>query len=111
MKVVKISKPNHFDIVDEQMPKPNASEALLKVKYCGICGSDLQTYTGNQPFADYPRIPGHEFSAEIVEIPDNNRGLRKGMLVTANPYFNCGKCYSCRRGFINCCQDNKTMGV
>ncbi len=93
------------------MPKPAAGEALLKIKYCGICGSDLQTYTGNQPFADYPRIPGHEFSAEIVEIPENNRGLKKGMLVTANPYFNCGKCYSCRRGFINCCQDNKTMGV
>ena len=84
---------------------------MLKVKYCGICGSDLQTYTGNQPFADYPRIPGHEFSAEIVEVPENNRGLKKGMVVTANPYFNCGKCYSCRRGFVNCCQDNKTMGV
>jgi len=84
---------------------------LLKVKFCGICGSDLQTYTGNQPFADYPRIPGHEFSAEIVEVPENNRGLKKGMVVTANPYFNCGKCYSCSRGFINCCQDNKTMGV
>jgi len=93
------------------MPKPAAGEALLKIKYCGICGSDLQTYTGNQPFADYPRIPGHEFSAEIVEVPENNRGLKKGMLVTANPYFNCGKCYSCRRGFVNCCQDNKTMGV
>jgi 2-desacetyl-2-hydroxyethyl bacteriochlorophyllide A dehydrogenase len=111
MKVVKISKPGQFDIVDEPMPKPAAGEALLKVKYCGICGSDLQTYTGNQPFADYPRIPGHEFSAEIVEIPENSRGLKRGMLVTANPYFNCGKCYSCRRGFVNCCEDNKTMGV
>ncbi len=111
MKVVKIAAPGQFDIVEEPMPKPAAGEALLKIKYCGICGSDLQTYTGNQPFADYPRIPGHEFSAEIVEIPENNRGLKKGMIVTANPYFNCGKCYSCRRGFINCCQDNKTMGV
>lgn len=93
------------------MPKPAAGEALLKIKCCGICGSDLQTYTGNQPFADYPRIPGHEFSAEIVEVPENNRGLKKGMVVTANPYFNCGTCYSCRRGFVNCCEDNKTMGV
>ncbi|MDR0418732.1 MAG: zinc-binding alcohol dehydrogenase family protein [Prevotellaceae bacterium] len=111
MKVVKIAKPGEFDIVDEPMPKPQGGEALLKIKYCGICGSDLQTYIGNQPFADYPRIPGHEFSAEIVEIPENNRGLKPGMVVTANPYFNCGKCYSCRRGFVNCCQENKTMGV
>jgi 2-desacetyl-2-hydroxyethyl bacteriochlorophyllide A dehydrogenase len=92
-------------------PKPAAGEALLKVKYCGICGSDLQTYTGNQPFADYPRIPGHEFSAEIVEIGANSKNLKRGMIVTANPYFSCGACYSCRRGFVNCCRDNKTMGV
>ena len=119
MKVVKISQPGQFDIVEEPMPKPAAGEALLKIKCCGICGSDLQTYTGNQPFADYPRIPGHEFSAEIVEInpaegcatPENSHGLKKGMVVTANPYFNCGTCYSCRRGLVNCCESNQTMGV
>ncbi|MDR0712057.1 MAG: zinc-binding alcohol dehydrogenase family protein [Prevotellaceae bacterium] len=111
MKVVRIAKPGELNIVEAAMPKPAAGEALLKVMYCGICGSDLQTYTGNQPFADYPRIPGHEFSAEIIEIPTNSKGLKTGMTVTANPYFCCGKCYSCRRGVVNCCQDNKTMGV
>lgn len=84
---------------------------MLKIKYCGICGSDIATYTGNQPFATYPRIPGHEFSAEIIEIDKNDLGLHKGMIVTANPYFNCGTCYSCRRGKVNCCEDNQTMGV
>ncbi|MDR3366487.1 MAG: alcohol dehydrogenase catalytic domain-containing protein, partial [Prevotellaceae bacterium] len=53
MKAVKIAKPGEFDVVEVPTPKPAAGEALLKVKYCGICGSDLQTYTGNQPFADY----------------------------------------------------------
>lgn len=111
MKAVKITTPGELAIVEMPLPRPAAGEALLKVKYCGICGSDLQTYTGNQPFAGYPRIPGHEFSAEIVEIPANSKGLERGMTVTANPYFCCGKCYPCRRGFVNCCEDNKTMGV
>ncbi len=37
--------------------------------------------------------------------------MKAGDIVTCNPYFNCGTCYSCRRGFVNCCTDNQTMGV
>lgn len=111
MKAVFISEPNKIEVREVPMPKVGPGEALLKIKYVGICGADVASYTGNQPFTTYPRIPGHEFSAEIVEIPENDLGLKKGMIVTANPYFNCGKCYSCERGFVNCCTDNKTMGV
>lgn len=111
MKAVLIQEPRKIEIVDLPNPIPQKGEALLKIKYCGICGSDVATFTGNQPFASYPRIPGHEFSAEIVQIEKNEFGLKEGMVVTANPYFNCGKCYSCRRGFVNCCEENQTMGV
>lgn len=111
MKVLKISEPGKFEVCEEAKPEIKSGEALLKIKFCGICGSDLATYTGNQPFASYPRIPGHEFSAEIAEIGDNDLGLETGMLVTANPYFNCGECYSCQRGKVNCCESNETMGV
>jgi 2-desacetyl-2-hydroxyethyl bacteriochlorophyllide A dehydrogenase len=111
MKTLFIEEANKIAIKEVEMPLRKSGEALLKIKYCGICGSDVATYTGNQPFATYPRIPGHEFSAEIVEIDDNRFGLKKGMIVTANPYFNCGHCYSCRRGKVNCCEDNQTMGV
>ncbi|MFS8500305.1 MAG: zinc-binding alcohol dehydrogenase family protein [Caldicoprobacter sp.] len=111
MKVVYIKEPGKIEIIERDIPTPRKGEALLKIKYCGICGSDVATYTGNQPFATYPRIPGHEFSAEIVEIEENEYGLKKGMIVTANPYFNCGKCYSCQRGKVNCCEFNETMGV
>jgi len=111
MKVVHVEKPGQITVVDQKIPVPHSGEALLKIQYCGICGSDIATYTGNQPFATYPRIPGHEFSAKIVEIEENSRGLTPGMLVTANPYFNCGRCYSCRRGKANCCEYNETMGV
>lgn len=111
MKAVFINEPFKLETKEVPMPEVKTGEALLKIKYVGICGADLASFTGNQPFTTYPRIPGHEFSAEIIEIPENTLGLEKGMLVTANPYFNCGHCYSCKRGYVNCCTDNQTMGV
>lgn len=111
MKAIVIDKPYEVEIRDVPMPTVGEGEALLRVLYVGICGADVASYTGNQPFTTYPRIPGHEFSAEIIEIPENDKGLKKGDVVTCNPYFNCGKCYSCERGHVNCCTDNRTMGV
>lgn len=111
VKVVTIKKPGEIELIEQEIPEAKKGEALLKIRYCGICGSDVSTYTGGQPFASYPRIPGHEFSAEIVEIEKNNLGLEKGMVVTGNPYFNCGKCYPCKNGRVNCCEKNETMGV
>lgn len=111
MKAIVIPTPGEIEIRELPMPEIKEGEALLKVKYVGICGADVASFTGNQPFTTYPRIPGHEFSAEIVTIPENQKGLKPGDIVTCNPYFNCGKCYSCKRGFVNCCTDNQTMGV
>ena len=111
MKAIVIPNPNEIEIREVPMPEVKEGEALLKVRYVGICGADVASFTGNQPFTTYPRIPGHEFSAEIVEIPENDRGLKAGDIITCNPYFNCGSCYSCERGFVNCCTDNQTMGV
>ena len=111
MKAVQITEPFDIKVVEKENIKANEGEALLKVLYCGICGADVASYTGNQPFTTYPRIPGHEFSAMIVEIPENERGLKVGDVVTCNPYFNCGECYACKRGIVNACHDNQTMGV
>ena len=111
MKAIVIDTPNKIEIKDIPMPEVKENEALLKVKCVGICGADVASYTGNQPFTTYPRIPGHEFSAEIIAVPENDKGLKAGDIVTCNPYFNCGECYSCERGFVNCCTDNQTMGV
>ena len=65
MKAIVIPNPNEIEIREIPMPEVKEGEALLKVKYVGICGADVASFTGNQPFTTYPRIPGHEFSAEI----------------------------------------------
>ena len=111
MKAIEITAPGKIRIIEKEQPQPKEGEALLRVLYGGICGADVASYTGNQPFTTYPRIPGHELSAEIVSVPANDRGLKSGDVVTCNPYFNCGTCYACRRGLVNACHDNQTMGV
>ena len=111
MKAIQITTPGEIRLTEKEMPEVHEGEALLKVKYCGICGADVASYTGNQPFTTYPRIPGHEFSAEIVSVGENDKGLKAGDIITCNPYFNCGECYACKRGIVNACHDNQTMGV
>lgn len=111
MKYIVIPEPGKVEVKEMDKPLLQPGEAILKVLYGGICGSDMGTYKGTFLYASYPRIPGHEFSAEVVEVADNDYGIKPGMIVTANPYFNCGKCYSCRRGFVNCCTSNQTLGA
>jgi len=111
MKAITISAPFTVEIQDIPKPVPGVEEALLRPLYGGICGSDLNSYRGANAYLTYPRIPGHEFSAEIVKIGENDRGFRAGDIVTANPYFNCGSCLSCSRGLVNACMSNQTMGV
>ena len=111
MRSIHVTTPGEVDVVEVENPRPRPGEALLRVRYAGICGSDVQTFRGTQPFASYPRVPGHEFSAEILEINGSSEDLAVGDVVTGVPYFQDGTCYSCRRGLINACERNETMGV
>jgi threonine dehydrogenase-like Zn-dependent dehydrogenase len=77
MKTIMIHEPGKVELITREMPKRKSDEALLKILYGGICGSDLGTYRGSFAYASYPRIPGHEFSAEIMEIDENEFGLKK----------------------------------
>ena len=111
MKAIAIVKPGQVEIRDLPKPQIQPDEALLRPLFGGICGSDLNSYRGTNAYMEYPRVPGHEFSAEVVEIGPNAQGFKPGDIVTANPYFNCGHCYSCARGLVNACMSNQTMGV
>ena len=54
MKAIEITKPFEIKLIDREMPVLKDNEALLKVLYCGICGADVASFTGNQPFTTYP---------------------------------------------------------
>lgn len=112
MKAVQIVNPFDMKVVELEKPTVGAGEVLVKIKYVGFCGSDLNTYLGRNPMVKLPVIPGHEVGAVIEEIgADVPADFVKGMNVTLNPYTNCGKCASCRNGRVNACQYNETLGV
>ncbi len=104
-------EPGKWEYSEAEMPQRKAGEALLKISCIGICGTDLHAFQGNQPFFSYPRILGHEFAAQVVEIDDNEYGISVGDKVTTIPYISCGKCVACRKGATNCCSSIEVLGV
>jgi alcohol dehydrogenase len=77
----------------------------------GICGTDYSGFLGKMPFYSYPRIPGHELGVEVVAVGEGVTGVRSGDHCSVEPYINCQRCYSCRTGHTNCCENHQTLGV
>ena len=102
-----IKSPYEVEIVEKGLPEIKEGEALISVKICGICGSDLHVYRGKHPFVKEPRVPGHEFSGVVAEGDIYSRGEA----VTVEPLIPCGKCDLCIRGEYNVCKDLKVIGI
>jgi 2-desacetyl-2-hydroxyethyl bacteriochlorophyllide A dehydrogenase len=112
MKALILHEPGQIGLGETASPRPAAGDVLLRIKMVGLCGTDLNSYRGKNPLVSYPRIPGHEISAEIVEsgaeVPAQ---FTAGLPVTLSPYTACGRCASCLRNRPNACQFNETLGV
>ncbi|MBT8300711.1 MAG: zinc-binding alcohol dehydrogenase family protein [Maribacter sp.] len=111
MKYIVCEKPGAFILKEKDEPLKAKGEAILKIKKVGICGTDLHAYAGNQAYFTYPRILGHELAAEVVEIEDNDKGIKPGSNVIVIPYVSCKKCIACRNGNTNCCTKMQVIGV
>lgn len=112
MKAVKIVAPHEIGVAEIERPVLKDDEVLVKIKYVGFCGSDLNTYLGRNPMVKMPVVPGHEVGAVIEATgKDVPAELKKGMVVTLNPYTNCGHCSSCHNNRYNACEHNETLGV
>ena len=112
MKALQLEKPQAWRRIDIAEPAaPAAGEVLLRVHRIGICGTDISGYLGKMPFFSYPRIPGHELGVEVLAVGAGVTNVAPGDRCSVEPYINCGHCYTCRRGFTNCCETNKTLGV
>ena len=113
MKAIQITHSQELNVIEIEKPQaPGQGKVLLKLCYVGFCGSDINTFMGCNTMALNPVIPGHEVGAVIEAVGEGvPEMLKKGMVVTVNPYTNCGKCASCRNGRVNACQSNQTLGV
>ena len=102
-------KIEYTDIPD---PQPGDDEALIRVAYSGVCGTDVHVYQGHHPAGIPPVIMGHEFSGTIVEVGKNNKkGLKKDDRVVVQPFLSCGICDLCITGRENVCADLKIFGI
>jgi 2-desacetyl-2-hydroxyethyl bacteriochlorophyllide A dehydrogenase len=112
MRAVVIENPGDVGLGTRSVPTLVDGTVLIRVRTVGFCGSDLNTFRGLNPLVSYPRVPGHEIAGIIEATGDGvPRELRPGTLVTVVPYTACGECPACRRGRVNTCRNNQTLGV
>jgi threonine dehydrogenase-like Zn-dependent dehydrogenase len=111
VKALVLKQPGEAAVESVPQPKSNSEMVLLRVRRIGLCGSDLNSYRGKNPLVEFPRIPGHEVAATVVEGSRLRPFLASGVNVTISPYTNCGTCASCLRNRPNACVFNQTLGV
>ncbi len=114
MLAVKLTGIEEMDIVEIDKPsKIGPDEVLIKIKYVGVCGSDVHYYTegkiGSQ-VVQYPFMVGHECSGKIVAKGENVTHLEVGDLVAVDPSVHCGHCEQCLSGRPHTCINNKFLG-
>lgn len=103
---------------DAPMPKAGPEDVVVRVKACGICGSDVAYYFGNSsletPTGKGPLILGHEFSGEVVEVgaaPARMKLFAPGDRVVLDPVQYCNACRVCKKGQVNLCENKAVLGV
>jgi len=111
MKAALLHRPGHLTLEEVPVPETGDDEALIEVKACGICGTDVLAYHGGHPRITYPRILGHEFSGVVRAVGRNVEKIAPGMRVTSTMEIQCGRCWACRHGHLNHCQSGRSIGL
>ncbi|GES49618.1 alcohol dehydrogenase [Rhizobium sp. NBRC 114257] len=112
MKALLIESEGVSRFTDVARPQLGEGDVRIAVRHVGICGSDLNTFRGLNPLVELPRIPGHEIGGEIIETGAGvSSAYQPGQRVIVLPYTSCGTCSSCRKGRVNACRYNRTLGV
>ena len=113
MKVAQVPKPGaDFQIVEREIPKPDAGQVRIKVQACGVCHSDVLTKEGSWPGIQYPRVPGHEVAGIIDELGAGVSAWKKGQRVGVGWHGgHDDTCLECRRGDFRNCRNLKIPGI
>ncbi|GMG68174.1 zinc-binding dehydrogenase [Tetragenococcus halophilus] len=103
---------NNMKVVEIDEPEVKDDLVKVKVKYCGICGSDLHAYQGTYPSTIPPVVLGHEFAGEVVDIGTKVKNINIGDRVTSETTFaTCNNCEQCKTKDYNLCSNRKGIGT
>jgi L-iditol 2-dehydrogenase len=111
MKALLLTAPSQLELVDFPEPNPAADEVVVRIRACGICGSDIHGWDGSTGRRRTPLIMGHEASGEIVATGPHVKAWRPGDRVTFDSTLSCGTCRFCASGQINLCENRRVVGV
>lgn len=111
MKALVLKQYRQFAVEDFPVPALQPDEVLVRVRACGICGSDVHGMDGSSGRRIPPIIMGHEAAGEITEIGSAVTGWKKGERVTFDSTVSCGQCWYCWRGQVNLCENRRVLGV
>ena len=103
-----------IEMTTGKVPVPTAHDVLIKVKHCGICGSDIHNFleggTGKR-LIQFPFVLGHEFAGEVIEVGEAVKNLVPGDRVCVEPGVACGECMYCKSGRYNLCDNMRFMSA
>jgi len=113
MKAVRLYGVRDLRVEELPDPDPGPGEALIQISACGVCPSDLRSYLSpSSSHMTLPRTPGHEWTGTVVALGEQTEDspYKVGDRVVADWRYVCGRCYECRRGVFNYCE-NLRRGV
>ncbi|MCT4507700.1 MAG: alcohol dehydrogenase catalytic domain-containing protein [Tepidibacter sp.] len=111
MKGAMFLEPGKIEVQNVNIPKIKENEVLVKIKYCGICGTDMHIYNGVYSKDKLPLIAGHEFSGTIESVGSNVKRFKGGEKVVADINFSCGTCFYCRQNQPLMCEQMEQLGI
>ena len=111
MKALMLSAYKQLDLVEMPVPRPAADELLIRIRACGICGSDVHGYDGSTGRRIPPIVMGHEAAGVVEAVGGEVADFQAGDRVTFDSTVYCGKCFFCRRGQVNLCDNREVIGV
>lgn len=111
MKALIYDGPKRIRVAEVYEPQPLSGEALIKVSYAGICGTDMHIYHGTHPRAKAPLVMGHEFSGKVVSLNGHSSEINIDDKVVVEPLLYCGECPACRSGSYHVCTHLGLIGI
>lgn len=96
------------DMPEPQITKPD--DVKIRIRCCGICGSEVHAYHGKHPFRIPPIVSGHEAAGDVVAVGEAVTQFKPGDRVVVEPHYGCGECWYCKHGLYNVCTNKKVLG-
>ncbi|MDR7486862.1 MAG: alcohol dehydrogenase catalytic domain-containing protein [Armatimonadota bacterium] len=116
MKAARLYDIRDMRVVDVERPRPGPGEVVVRIAYTGICGTDIEIYTGRMPFIKLGWIPlpqtlGHEWSGVVDEVGPGVTDFAPGDRVTGDVTISCRVCEYCKAGRYNICPNRRSVGI